>query len=243
LNIRLFFAKVAQKLREEGLRTTLRGGFGMFRRRVADDFDLQHGTDTGGSESLWKFNIDSPNARFGRKYQPTGEEELSEAINFLGVDPRGITFIDLGCGKGRTLLVAAKLGFKQMIGVEFTQELAEVARKNLAKMRIPNAAIVRGDAGEYRFPAGDIAVYLYNPFSEEIMRKVVLNLQECVSQNLYVIYKVPDCMALFDGSGFLTRVGYPPGREYIQVWRNTARGGEPVSSGQYKREETSFRGA
>jgi SAM-dependent methyltransferase len=219
LNVQLLLAKTGQKIREVGFWATLRNGIRMIsRRRVADDFDLQHGTDTGGEESLWRLTIDSPSARFGRKYQPSSEAELSEAVRFLDVDPRTLTFIDLGCGKGRTLLVAAKLGFKQVIGVEFTQELAEVARKNLQKMGVANGGIVQGDVGEYRFPDGDLVVYLYNPFSEEVMRKVVPNLRECASRKLYVIYKVPECMALFDSGGFLTRLGSPQGRENILVW-------------------------
>jgi SAM-dependent methyltransferase len=222
LNTRLLLAKTLQKLREAGLRNTLRLGFkSLTRNRTVDDFDLKHGTDTSGDDSLWKFKIDSPSARFGRKYQPTGEEELAEAVRFLGVNPTDLTFVDLGCGKGRTLLVAASLGFRQVIGVEFTRELAEIAGKNLEKMGIANGSIVQGDAGEYRFPDGNLVVYLYNPFSEEVMRKVVPNLRECASRKLYVIYKAPECMALFDSGGFLTRLGSPPGRDYIQTWKVT----------------------
>lgn len=244
MNFQLLLAKTGQKIREAGFWATLRSGIRMISpRRVADDFDLQHGTDTGGEESLWKLTIDSPSARFGRKYQPSSEDELSEAVRFLDVDPRTLTFIDLGCGKGRTLLVAAKLGFQQVIGVEFTQELAEVARKNLQKMGISSGIVVQQDAGEYRFPEADLAVYLYNPFSEEIMRKVVLNLRESDSRRLYVIYKVPNCEALFDGSGFLTRVGCPPGREYIQVWRKTARVSDARSSRLQEQRETSSKTA
>jgi SAM-dependent methyltransferase len=190
---------------------------------VTDDFDLKHGTDTSGDIPLWNFTIDSPNARFGVRYQPSDEQELAAAISFLPEDPRNLTFIDLGCGKGRALLVAAQLGFKQVIGVEFARELVDIARNNLVNLRIANAVVVESDASEYRFPGGDMVVYLYNPFSEEIVRKVIANLSKFASKKLYVIYTASEYPALFDQSGFLTRLGSPPERDYIQIWSATDR--------------------
>ena len=225
LNLRLAFQKTVQRIHEAGLRATAREGWQrMTSGPIVDDFDRRNGTDTSGDESLWKFKIDSPSARFGRKYQPSGEEELAEAVRFLGVDPMEMTFIDLGCGKGRTLLVAAGLGFRRVVGVEFAPELAAIATKNLEKMKIAIGAIIRGDAGEFRFPADDLVLYLYNPFSEEVMRRVVLNLRDCAAKKIFVIYKAPECMALFDAGGFLTRMGNPPERDYIQTWKLTAQG-------------------
>lgn len=222
MDVQLLVVKIAQKLRQDGLRATFSKAFAyVTRSRTADDFDVKHGTDTGGFEPLWKFQISSPNRRFGFSYQATDEKELADAVNFLHEDPQNLTFIDLGCGKGRALLGAANLGFKQVIGVEFAHELAEIARKNLAKMRIASAVVVQTDAAEYRFPNSDMVVYLYNPFLQEVMQKVVANLRESLSGKLYVIYKVPKCAAIFDTSGFLTRLGSPPARAYIQIWKAT----------------------
>jgi SAM-dependent methyltransferase len=50
------------------------------------------------------------------------------------------TFIDLGCGKGRVLLMASDYSFHAIVGVELNAKLAAVANKNLAKwMRSPGA--------------------------------------------------------------------------------------------------------
>ena len=185
-----------------------------------DAFDLKYGTDTGEPAALWKFKIDSPNARFGAGYQTISEEALVDVIRFLGEDTHALTFVDVGCGKGRALLVAANLGFKQVIGVEFVHELAVTARKNLAKLSITNATVVEIDAVDYRFPPrSDIVVYFFNPFSEEVMQKVIVNLGESFPRKLYVIYACPQCAGLFDASGLLTRLGSPPKTPDIQVWR------------------------
>lgn len=224
MDVKLLTMKVVQSIRHEGFLATLNKCLCVLKHRSpTEDFDLKYGTDTGGVEPLWKFKICSPNARFGASYQATQEEELAVAVNFLDEDLKAFTFIDLGCGKGRTLLVATKFGFKQVIGVEFVAELAEIARRNLAKMRTANAVVLHADAADFHFPDSDSVIYLYNPFSQEVLRKVVANLRECCSKRLYVMYKFPQCAEVFDSSGFLTRFGSPPVARNIQIWSVAGR--------------------
>jgi len=216
----MLVAEIVQRAGRDGLRATFRKAVRYLRTGcAADDFDRRNGTNTGKIEPLWKLAIDSPNLRFGVRYQPTGEDELKEALNFLHEDLRRFIFIDLGCGKGRALLVAYNLGFKQVIGVEFARELADIARTNLAKLRISNARVMHADAGGFKFPDSDMVVYLYNPFSNQVMGSVIANLSRCRSRRRYVIYNNPVCAKALDSSGFLRRLGPLPGREDIQIWK------------------------
>jgi SAM-dependent methyltransferase len=171
--------------------------------------------------------VTSPNAIFGRRYDPTTEEELHKPIRVLGEDTSSFTFIDLGCGKGRALLIASRLCFKQIIGVEFAHELVQIAKANLAKMHIYNATVIHTDAAEFSFPEGDLVVYLFNPFTEQVMLKVVANLRNCQAKKLYVIYTNPVCAEVFDSSGFLSRFGSPISGRYPQIiWAATRIGTE-----------------
>lgn len=222
VDIQLLIAKVVGRVRQVGLRSACREGLRASRAlQEKSDYDLRHvGVDTGGREPLWKFDIRSKNAPYGTRYEATDEQELVDAVDFLHEDPANWTFIDLGCGKGRTLLVASQLGFKRVIGVEFARELVEIAGKNLTKSQIINATVLHADAADFEFPSGDIVVYLYNPFSGEVMTRVVESLREAQSRRLYVIYKAPMHAEIIDSSGFLTRLGSPPTRPYIQVWKH-----------------------
>lgn len=122
MNVQLLTAKLIRTFREDGIQATCpRVIAHLGRQGSVEDLDRKHGTDTGGLEPLWKLSIRSPNARFGERYQATGEEELVAALTFLGEDLHDFTLIDLGCGKGRTLLVALTNG-------------------NLAKQRLIHAA-------------------------------------------------------------------------------------------------------
>lgn len=221
MDAQLLAVKTIRRLREVGVLAAIREALMHLRSQESriDEFDMKHGTDTCRSQRLWRLRIPSTNARFGRAYQPTGEEELMEALNFLGVDPQTFTFIDLGCGKGKTLLVASSLGFNQAIGVEFASELVTIAQENIRKLGINNADVLCLDAADFCFPAGNIVLYLFNPFSQEVMHKVIANLKEANYRNLYVIYKVASCAELFDGCGFLSRLDLIPGRTSLKIWQ------------------------
>jgi hypothetical protein len=118
------------------------------------------------------------NARYGRGYQPIPAELFRSCIRRIEVDHSSCAFVDLGCGKGRTLIIAAELGFAQVIGVEFARELADVAKHNLQKLNIGNATIIHGDAAEYQFPDSNLLLYMQNPFSADVMSKVTDRLGE-----------------------------------------------------------------
>lgn len=211
-------------LSSEGVSATCRRAWRQLaRHRVVDGFDAHNGTETGGLVPLWQLNIDSPNARHGERYEATTEVELVDALNSLGEPLGAFTFIDLGCGKGRTLIVAAQMQFKQIIGVEFARELADIATRNLARLNVPHASVLHADAAAFAFPAGDMVIYLYNPFSEEVLSRVLDNLRSSSIGTLYVIYKAPRCARLLDDCGFLERRSRPPGAPHIEVWHGHLR--------------------
>ena len=213
MNLELITSVVSKSLRERGAWGTLRKAVEhLAHKQAVDEFDVKNGTDTSGIVPLWRFSIPSPNARFGGRYHASEEWELTGALKILDEDLGSFTFVDLGCGKGRSLLIAARMGFRRVIGVEFATELAAVARKNLELVRVSNTIVIDGDAAEFRFPKGDLVVFLFNPFKQAVVRKVVANLERPRPGKLYVIYSNPICAELLDASRFMQRVGSAPAR-------------------------------
>ena len=89
-----------------------------------------------------------------------------------------VSFIDVGAGMGRAVLLAAELPFRQVMGVELNPTLARIARKNLAVWRAAERArapmkIVCGDAVEFRLPQGLCLAFLFNPFGAPVMRRLL----------------------------------------------------------------------
>jgi SAM-dependent methyltransferase len=139
-------------------------------------FDQRHGVDTSGWVALPRLHIASPNKSQGVHYQGVEPEIFQQALSAAKINPRNYTFIDLGCGKGRALLLASQEGFQRGIGVEFSPHLAQIARDNLSRVGVSNFEVVCQDATEFRFPSQPLFVFLYNPFSAEVLDQVVQNL-------------------------------------------------------------------
>lgn len=86
------------------------------------------------------------------------------------------SFIDIGAGMGRAVLLAAELPFRQVIGVELHPSLARRARANAAQWVKAGRAhapirIVNADAIDFAFPPGPRLAFLFNPFGATVMRR------------------------------------------------------------------------
>ena len=91
------------------------------------------------------------------------------------------TFLDLGAGMGRAMLLASGYRFHKMIGVELNPKLANMARRNLAKWRVAGrghspARIICADALSTPMPKGPCLLFLFNPFGESVLRRLVKRL-------------------------------------------------------------------
>jgi SAM-dependent methyltransferase len=85
------------------------------------------------------------------------------------------TFVDVGAGMGRAVLLATEYPFKQVVGVEVSPGLFEVARENLeradrSRRECADVRLLRADARMWHFPPGNLVVFMYNPFDAEALR-------------------------------------------------------------------------
>jgi len=90
----------------------------------------------------------------------------------------GFTFVDLGAGMGRAVLLAAEYPFRAVVGVELHPTLARIGRKNLAVWRAEGRArapmrMICGDAAEFEAPPGPCVAFLFNPFGGPVLRRVL----------------------------------------------------------------------
>jgi SAM-dependent methyltransferase len=176
-------------------------------------FDGEFGTDTSGFLFGDDILTGHPAEEHGSPYagvQPTVLRTVLETLPSL----QQCTFIDLGCGKGRPMLIASEYPFRDIIGVELSPPLVEVARKNAITIarRHPNRTPIRvevGDATAYPLPDGDVMLFIYNSFDRELMLRVVQNVEAALVSDplrkVYVVYCNPASGDCFDASSLLTR--------------------------------------
>lgn len=91
------------------------------------------------------------------------------------------TFIDLGCGKGRALLLASRMPFREVIGIELNPQLAAIAQRNVEHWESLGEAlspirVETGDATEPKLPNSPVLLFLYNAFAEPLVRRLADNI-------------------------------------------------------------------
>ena len=139
-----------------------------------EPFDEALGVSTSGI--VWLTNLRHKNFVHGIRYEPCSPKNCEWAIENAGIDPTEFSFIDMGCGKGRPLIIAARHKFAELIGVDYSRKLCGIAKDNLQRLSIP-ARIVCQDAVEFDVPDRDIFVFFYAPFGPVVLHKVVENLR------------------------------------------------------------------
>jgi len=134
-------------------------------------------------------------------YVPTAWHVLPRALRTLEASDRD-TFIDFGCGKGRVVHQAAKRPFRRVVGVEISEELAEIARRGLAarrrEHRCPQVEIVVSDAAAFPIPEDLTIAFLFDPFSAGTLDAVLNNLVGSLDRHprrLRLIFVHPRCGA------------------------------------------------
>ena len=132
----------------------LRNVVGEARCRV---FDWRHGVRTCGGAKLADLTIVGNNTDHGLGYYPSHPKFLFEVLGSLNIDYPSYTFVDVGSGKGRVLLVASEFPFFEVVGVEFATEMHEIACRNIQRYRsktqkCKNVKSVNLDAIEYELP-------------------------------------------------------------------------------------------
>lgn len=176
------------------------------------DFDFEHNVDTTWATVSLRTRLREWLS--GGQYQPSEPAVFREMLDSLpAVD--GFTFVDLGSGKGRTLLMASDYHFRRIVGVELLAELNAIALQNIARYQSDSQKCFAieshaADASRFAFPAGPIVLYLFNPFPRHIWRDVLANLYRSLlaaPRPVYLIYHNPVHQDILAAESWLQELG------------------------------------
>ncbi len=177
-------------------------------------FDWTRHVQTSGQALLSEMKL-AGSADDGFMYLPARVASIRRAFAAIStLDHSAFTFVDLGSGKGRTLLVAAEYPFRRIVGVEFAQELHEQAESNVRRhnglrCKCGNIELVHADAQEYQIPEDNLVLFLFNPFPGNVLDRVLSNLEYSLRQcprQVFLIYLFPEYAAQVDLVAWLSLV-------------------------------------
>lgn len=117
----------------------------------------------------------------------TGTHETTAlCIELLEKYAKGDSLLDLGCGSGILMLIAKKLGYKKVVGIDIDENCLEVVKDNFLKNDITSG---------YEVYIGDIKKYNFEKFSVivsnilvDVLEKILPNIIQSMTDSTYVIF-------------------------------------------------------
>jgi len=151
-------------------------------------FDGEFATDTAGSVATVDLGItDAARREQAILYLPSPASVTRWMLDNAAIEHRQFSFVDLGSGKGRVLLVASEYPFQQVVGVEISAHLSAIARDNIARYRpsrrkCQDVRVANVDATAFEFPQTPLLVHLYHPFEPALTAAVLTRLEQALAR-------------------------------------------------------------
>lgn len=114
-----------------------------------------------------------------KEYAPTPVKAIRNILKSLSIDHYQYTFIDIGSGKGRVLLLASEYPYNKVIGIEFSRMLHLTAEKNLkrwkhlGRIKCRNTELLCMDATEFNLPQKPLVLFFFTPFIATVAKQLV----------------------------------------------------------------------
>ena len=159
--------------------------------------------------SLNKLSISNGDIRKASPYEAVNYYLLEKLLTSFRKLSDVTSIIDLGSGKGRAMVVAAHFGFTNITGVEFAQELCAESSENMKKVqhKFPGIhwKVINDNVEHFTIGANDSAFFMFNPFTVEVLRSFLVNLEKSCRQfprTIWFLYASPLHKQLLVNNGY-----------------------------------------
>jgi protein-L-isoaspartate O-methyltransferase len=120
--------------------------FGNIVRKIEILWDYFHGLDFLRVVLSEEVGLDP---QLSYRSSPSGDKYLKKLLCYLNISSKDC-IMDIGCGKGSAMRVMLKFSFSHVDGIELSEDIAKIAKRNFEKLREYRCNIYIGDASEFR---------------------------------------------------------------------------------------------
>jgi hypothetical protein len=196
-------------------------------------FDQIHGVETSGLIAAGNLITGHPNDTHVTAYYGVAPSILRTLIGLWRATnpPHPIshyTFIDIGAGKGRAMLIASEFPFHQVIGIELNPTLADTAQLNLdhwlathaADTTAPPIAPIRlyeQDVLTFDLPRTPTLAFLFHPFEAPVLKLFLRRIEARIAAKtgtpppaFDLLYVNAECRKILDQHPAFTRLFLGP---------------------------------
>jgi SAM-dependent methyltransferase len=195
--------RILGRIRRPPQRATLRND---------ESFDREHGTETRGIIKVYKLDFVNTSYIHSHGYEPCETNRLRSDLSVPPIERERYEFVDLGCGKGRALIIAGEMGFRNVVGVELSPMLSKVAQSNLRICGIKGHVITQ-DASIFEIPDAPCVCYLFDPFGKQVMQKFAENVKRRLRRSrsdLWIVYQDSAYAEVLESCPFLRVIERTP---------------------------------
>jgi SAM-dependent methyltransferase len=166
-----------------------RANAAILRMEELDGFDREHGTDTSGLIEIFELpDVTPEQIECFARYRATRPTMIRRLIEALELPYERFTFVDVGCGKGRPVVIAATYPFERVVGIEFSRELCRIAESNVRvtagrpERRCERVDVICTDARDAELPTDDLVLFFYEPFTPPILTAFLERLRRSLDE-------------------------------------------------------------
>ncbi len=202
-------------------------------------FDRRYNVETAGTEEPEFLTAEDGLKVHAKGYEPVTERSMQALLEMLpAVDLGDFIFLDLGSGKGRAMFVGANYPFRQVIGVEYSCELHDVAMRNVDTYRNPSQKCfdirpIRADATTFSLPVYPTVCFMNNPFDEPLVTLTAQHIERSVGsapRPFFIAYFNAYYTRPLDAMTGWSRLCHGAlGRSPYVIWQRDEGGSTPIS--------------
>lgn len=127
---------------------------------------------------------DSRADQFRYPYEPTPYSVLERLVN-TGLIRKGNVLLDYGCGKGRVDFFLSRQTRCRAIGIEYDERIWQKAEENRnSGSFVDKVSFVCMNAREFNVPVDVDRIYFFNPFSVEILQRVLARIRDSYYESM-----------------------------------------------------------
>lgn len=177
---------------------------GLFTLKEELKGEKKYRINTTSYSNLSRYKITGNQLAHATEYMPVNYFTLEQLLSHLPDNATKGVFLDIGCGKGRAMCVAASYGFKKVTGIDFAKQLIDAAEKNLAQTKDLHPSLEYSllwkDVVSFEIGHEVSTVFMFNPFDEILMQTVIRKINDSHRlhpRSVYILYASPRHEELF----------------------------------------------
>lgn len=170
---------------------------------------LKYGSNTLIPIELKNLTIAGGDIKKASRYEAVSFYMLEQLLTAFRKISAETSIIDLGCGKGRMMMVAPHFGITNIKGIDFARELCQqaIANMKVKEKQFPGIKwkVIHQNVEEYNVRRSDSVFFMFNPFDSQVLKNFLRKLDASCEQfprTTYFIYASPQHQQMLLDDGY-----------------------------------------